>query len=135
MSGRPIGVTILSILSLIAGISDVILGAVFLVFGQSLNQLFITKNPTLSGLTVLFEVLGFAFIIYGIILILTGWGLFKGKRWSWWITTIIAGLVEVSSILSVIATGKIEGISGVVIGGIILFYMLRPHVKMYFGMY
>jgi xanthine/uracil permease len=60
------------------------------------------------------------------------WGLFTGKGWSWLITVIFAIITVVVSIIGVLS-GSITSIPTLIINGVILYYMYRPHIKSYFG--
>ncbi len=79
-------------------------------------------------------ILGLIFIVPGVISIAIGWGLLKGKGWSWWLTVIFAVLGVIAAISNVVMR-NVGGIIWIVIDGIIVYYMTRPHVKDYFLMH
>lgn len=116
---RPLGVTIIGILWLIGGILALLgglgiaaLGGVFLgAFGA---------------------VIGFFFVIVGIIDIILGIGCFKAWPWVWTVGVIISILSIIAGIASLITSGA-GALLGIVISGIILYYLFQPHVKAYFG--
>ena len=60
------------------------------------------------------------------------YGLLKGLGWAWTVTVILAIISMVFNAIS-IATGNIAAIISIIISGIILYYLYRPHVKAYFG--
>jgi hypothetical protein len=60
------------------------------------------------------------------------YGLLKGLGWAWTVTVVLAIISIVFNVIS-IATGNIAAIISVIISGIILYYLYRPHVKAYFG--
>jgi hypothetical protein len=60
------------------------------------------------------------------------YGLLKGLGWAWTVTVILSIISIVSNAIS-IATGNIASIISIIISGIILYYLYRPHVKAYFG--
>jgi len=133
MGERPTGVTVLAILDIIGGVLVALLGLVFIALGPRLT--IILKAEHLPPVLVaFFGVLGIVFIVIGAISIVIGWGLLKGKGWSWWLTVIFAVLGIIGAVLN-IAMGNVGGIINLVIDGIIIYYMFRPHVKAYFGMY
>jgi len=68
------------------------------------------------------------FVVIGLINLVIAYGLWKGASWAWWIYLILLALGIVSSLLSLP-----QGIIGLIINGIIIYYITRPHVKEYFG--
>lgn len=151
---RPIGVTIIAILMIIGGILLLIGGTGFLVIAPLLGQLDLseisdTSNDTLSvnlnGTDIalpnnaLFIFLGGALGVIGGVLVALGiaslivaWGLLKGKGWAWIVTIIITIISIVFNIVS-IAAGNIGSVVGLIINGVIIYYLYRPNVKSYFG--
>ncbi len=63
---------------------------------------------------------------------IVAYGLLKGLGWAWTITVILSIISIVFNAIS-IATGNIAAIISIIISGIILYYLYRPHVKAYFG--
>jgi hypothetical protein len=53
-------------------------------------------------------------------------------RWAWTVTVILS-IISIALNAISIATGNIGGIVSVIISGIILYCLYRPHVKAYFG--
>lgn len=151
---RPIGVTIIAILMIIGAILLLIGGTGFLVIAPLLGQLDLseisdTSNDTLSvnlnGTDIalpnnaLFIFLGGALGVIGGVLVALGiaslivaWGLLKGKGWAWIVTIIISIISIVFNIVS-IAAGNIGSVVGLIINGVIIYYLYRPNVKSYFG--
>lgn len=122
---RPLGVTILAIIGIISGILTII-------FAGMLVALFSVIPIELEDVGPLFSLIltfGSTFlVIIGLVTLVISYGLWKGASWAWWIYVILLALGIVSSLLSLP-----EGIIGIVINGIIIYYMTRPHVKNYFG--
>ncbi len=136
MEERPTGVTVLAILDIVGGVLSLLLGLVFTVLGPTvLLPLLLKAHARLPpAFVAAIGILGLIFIVSGVISIVIGWGLLKGKGWSWWLTVIFAVLGIIGSAINLVM-GNIGGIVGLIIDGIILYYMTRPHVKEYFGMY
>ena len=167
---RPVGVTIISILALIAGIvlifgglSSLVSGAFFAtistdVITTQLVQQEQTQQDTqnLVELRSLIQVLGNIGIALGAIVLAIGigylvvsYGLLKGKKWAWIITVILTIVSIVIQIAFVVSTSilnmslnhdmntslfhLVDQIIGLVINGVILYYLYRPNVKTYFG--
>ena len=76
--------------------------------------------------------IGGVLIAIGIVSFIVAYGLFKGMGWAWTVTIILSIISIVLNAIS-IATGNIGGIVSIIISGIILYYLYRPHVKAYFG--
>jgi hypothetical protein len=101
------------------------------------NGNFSSSGMYLSGAAPSFLVggavaIGSVIIAIGIISFIVAYGLLKGMRWAWTLTVVISIISIVLNAIS-IATGNIGGIVSIIISGIILYYLYRPHVKVYFG--
>jgi hypothetical protein len=77
-------------------------------------------------------VLGGMLIVLGIASFVAAWGLLTGKGWAWIVTFII---IIISIILNIILIifGSFESVIGLIINGIIIYYLYRPSVKSYYG--
>jgi hypothetical protein len=85
------------------------------------------------------SLLGAIGIAFGIVLLalaivsfVVAYGLLKGLGWAWTVTVILSITSIVFNAIS-IATGNIAAIISIIISGIIIYYLYRPHVKAYFG--
>jgi predicted membrane protein DUF2127 len=153
-TNRPLGVTIVAILRIIGGIL-LLLGGIGLVtiapFVSQLNvnttsdttdNVPVTPNGTgidLSNNNTSFlffaafiGVVGSILIVLGIASFVVAWGLLKGKGWAWTVTIIITIISLVFNALSIVS-GNIGAIVGIIIDGVIIYYLYRPNVKSYFG--
>jgi uncharacterized membrane protein HdeD (DUF308 family) len=106
---RPLGVTIISVLTAIGGIIFLASGAVLL----------------LIGIGIIFLALGVAYLVMA-------YGLWTGKRWAWTITLILSGIGIILAIIS-IAAGNIGSIVSIIIHAVVIYYLYKPSVKVYFG--
>jgi uncharacterized membrane protein (DUF2068 family) len=151
---RPVGVTIIAILTIIGGILLLFGGIALVALAPIISQINVeennnnTSNSSISlnvngtlvtipnnALFILggsMGVVGGMLIAIGIASFVVAWGLFKGKAWAWIVTNIITIISIILNIISVIA-GSIESIVGLIINGIIIYYLYRPSVKSYFG--
>jgi hypothetical protein len=137
---------------LIFGIGLIILGAVLptlppSVFNQSQLQGNLTAGqapPIPAGappmaLQSLFGGLGIAFgavlVALAIVSFIVAYGLLKGRRWAWTVTLILSIISIVLNAITVAASAgaNVGGIISIIISGIIIYYLYRPHVKAYFG--
>ena len=106
---RPLGVTLVAILTAIGGL--IFLG---------------------SGLVLLIVGIGFILLVLGIAYLVMAYGLWKGKGWAWTITLILSVISIISAIVS-IAYGGYGAIINIIINAVIIYYLYRPNVKAYFG--
>jgi len=127
---KPLGITIISILFFIGGVFSLI--------------------GILSGIQ------GVVSFVFGVVYIIVGWGLWKGKRWSWLAFIILTLLGVIMSIISIsfiymspdairqqlpgnnsqysLALGFAIIVSiEIGISLLLIYYFYRPHVKEFFG--
>ena len=154
---RPTGVTIIAILTIIAGAFSLIfgiglitLGAVLptlppSVFNQSQLQGNITDGqapPIPPGIPpmALQSLLGGLGIAFGVVLVAIGivsffvaYGLLKGRGWAWTVTIILSIISIVWNAITIATAANFGGIISIIIDAIIIYYLYRPHVKAYFG--
>ena len=146
-TSRPLGVTILAILNIISGIIMLVGGIGAVTGGAMLPMMY---PGTLSGVNVpgaaannlsgiSTSVLGGGLIAVGAVLIALGifsfvvaWGLLKGRGWAWTATVVLAIINIIVNAIS-LAGGNFAGIVNIIISGIVLYYLYRPHVKTFFG--
>jgi uncharacterized membrane protein HdeD (DUF308 family) len=109
---RPLGVTIIAILTIIGGIAFVSAGAVLAVVG-----------------------IGFVLIALGIAYFVMAYGLWKGKGWAWTITLIISAIGIIIGIASIAASPQraAGAIVQIIINAVVIYYLYRPTVKTFFG--
>ena len=126
MPQRPLGIAILSIWAIIAGILN------------------LTDLAGFVRISTLFE-LGYSAIVISwvidiitsLVFFVTAYGLLKALHWSWFliiILTVVGMIAQIGIIFMVLYWFSIvKGVIYIVILGIILHYLTRPHVKTYFG--
>jgi hypothetical protein len=150
---RPIGITIIVILAIIGGILLLFGGIALVALAPILSQINInddngTSNSSFSlningtDVTIprnsLFLFGGFLGILGGMVIVIgiagfvVAWGLLTGKGWAW-ILTIIVAIISIIMNLILVVSGSIESVIGLIIYGIIIYYLYRPSVKSYFG--
>jgi hypothetical protein len=102
--------------------------------------------------------IGSVMIAIGIVSFIVAYGLLKGMGWAWTVTVVLSIISSVLSVITTIATVQallwlglgiillpavpmdpspppppFGGIASIIISGIIIYYLYRPHVKAYFG--
>jgi len=154
---RPTGVTIIAILTIIGGAFSLIFGIGLITFSALLptlppsafNQTDIQGNLTagqqlpipppdspmalqsfLGGLGIAF---GAVLVAIGIVSFIVAYGLLKGRGWAWTATIILSIISIVWNAITLVTAANFGGIISIIISGIIIYYLYRPHVKAYFG--
>jgi uncharacterized membrane protein HdeD (DUF308 family) len=108
---RPLGVTLVAILTAIGGL-------IFLGSGLGLGLLII-------GFGFLLLVLGIAFLVMA-------YGLWNGRGWAWTITLILSMIGIIVAIATIVA-GNVSAVINIIIHAVVIYYLYRPNVKAYFG--
>jgi hypothetical protein len=135
---RPTGVTIIAILNIISGIVMIAGGLGLAAIGSILPTMS-TIDPNAKSQLAVAGLLGVGGVAVGAILIILGiisfivaGGLLKGRGWAWTVTVILSVISIAIGIISIIG-GNFGSILSIIISGIVLYYLYRPHVKAYFG--
>jgi hypothetical protein len=89
-------------------------------------------TPITSTLLTIGMIVSAIGIAIGVACFVLAWGLFRAKVWAWIITIILAGISIAFGIIAIVG-GSFVYIINIIIGGIILYYLYRPNVKIYFG--
>jgi uncharacterized membrane protein (DUF2068 family) len=144
---RPTGVTVLAVLSILGAIALLFSGAVLIGLGLLLGTLTasvdITRALTNAGypglgslgvgtLSALIIALGAAILILGILYLTVGVGFLGGKRWAWTLGIIVSVIGIVLDVIQMIG-GNYNSAVSLIISLLIIYYLTRPHVKIFFG--
>ena len=106
---RPLGVTLVAILTAIGGL--IFLG---------------------TGLGLLIVGFGFILLVLGIAYLVMAYGLWNGRGWAWTITLILSVIGIIVAIASIVA-GNVSAIISIIIHAVVIYYLYRPNVKAFFG--
>jgi len=107
---RPLGVTIIAVLLIVAGLISIV-----------------------GGLILLIVLVGFVFLALGIAYLVMAYGLWKGKGWAWTISLILSVIGIIMGIVYITQDNLGGGIASIIINGLIIYYLNRPNVKAFFG--
>jgi hypothetical protein len=133
---RPTGVTVLAILEILGGLAGLGGGAVLIgVAALVSSSNFATLYPQLSGIgsvSTLLYALGALALIFGILGLVLGVGFLGGKSWAWTLG-IVVGVLNIIVSLVETGIGFYSDIIGIIFPIIIIYYLMRPHVKFFFG--
>lgn len=140
-TNRPLGVTIIAILIIIGGIALLIGGLLFIAFAGILSSTENSSNNSIGIASLISIPLSFGMVILGIIYLVVSYGLLKGKGWAWIITIVVTIIGLIIQIISAIITGVVSSsidaalashFIGIIISGVIIFYLYTPNVRTYF---
>ena len=127
---RPLGVTIIAVLTIIAGIAFLASGITAATVAPFLLGTGVNNNSMLTP--VISAVTGVGLLILGIAYFVMAYGLLKAKGWAWTVTVLLSCIGIALGFVSIV-TGHMGSIVSVVINGLILYYIYRPNVKSFFG--
>jgi|SRR5437879_2597793 hypothetical protein len=155
---RPLGVTIIAILTIIEGILLLLGGVSLIAVGALISVAPHTTTANILLVPQFFGVIpaaiGTVLLEIGIAYLVMFYGLLKGKGWAWTITIILvvigiaiqiisttsaavfsASLVSssLSNNVNTFLSGIIGGIIAIAINVVVVYYLYRPNVKAYFG--
>jgi uncharacterized membrane protein HdeD (DUF308 family) len=138
---RPLGVTIIAILTIIGGIAFLATGITAVTVAPFLSGANINNVAPATGTSVtiphtslvgMSAITGVALLALGIAYFVMAYGLSKGKGWAWTITVVLSCIGIALGFVSIV-TGNVGTIFNVIINAFILYYINRPHVKSFFG--
>lgn len=137
-STRPMGVSILAVLSGIEGVISLIIGIFIAVFSPVIVKLAEEKMSEIPAnkefMMAFFSVVSLIFIIVGLVSLLVAYGLWKGKKWAWFLFLAMLILGAIFSTLSLLAgVNVLRDLAAVAVTVLILYYVTRSHVREYFG--
>jgi hypothetical protein len=121
---RPILLSILAVLMVLGGIMISILGVFLMAVGLTPAMIDFLAE---MDLTVEIGLLAGAFVLLlGIIYIFIGMALFSGKKWGWWLATIMTVIVLISNLY-------VFSIPSLILNLIVLLYLLTKNTRGWFG--
>lgn len=132
---RPTGVTILAVLQFIGGIISLFFGLSSLFFGGLMvaSDAAATAGADIDMGPILL-LAGILAIVSGVIGLIAGYGLFTLKGWGWTLAMVFSVLNIFHNLLGLFQGGSVPGaIVGIVISGLIIYYLNTSTVKRAFG--
>ncbi len=127
---RPTGVAILTVLQIISGIGDVLVG-IILLFGALVFGILVVG---ILGSALLLGMLAFGLGIFSFIL---AYGLWTGKGWAWSLSVIGATIGLVLGVLGLVVGGltldSLADLVPIILSVLILVYLNTNTVRAFFG--
>lgn len=128
-AARPMGITILAVLSAIGGVLGLLGGIAIIGIGGLAAGA--TGSAAFFGLGAIWGLLILATAIASLVFAYGAWTL---QPWAWPLGVALQVISLAISALTVISGGDISGqIISVVISAIILYYLFQPNIKAVFG--
>jgi zinc ribbon protein len=126
---RPLGVTVIAILAILGGILGMLAGLLIVGVSTLLASPFGAASGALVGLGA---IVGGAFIVVSLIWVAAGFGLLHGKGWAWALEMLVNVLLVIGAI-AFTALGNYSSVIGIVLPGLMIWYLTRTRVKAFFG--
>ncbi len=128
---RPLVVTILGVLYALAAIILIIAGAALMLGGEAFVDELIKQDPSMDFLKGIGLGAGAGLLVLGLIYGVICYGFFQGWSIMWYLGVIFTVIGAVMSIATIVV-GGFGSIITLVIELIILLYLFKPNVKLYF---
>ncbi len=125
---RPLGITFLAIIQILIGVLGLLVSIVIIAFSALLTTL--PAIGTLASTVGL--VIGGVFLFFSLIWLATGAGFLHGKGWAWTLGMIFT-VLSILGAAYVAFTGVYQAGYALVFWIIMIIYLTRSHVKVFFG--
>lgn len=136
-AARPTGITILAILAAIGGVFGLLGGLALLAGGAMLGSVGDSSTSALGSMAAVVGLVTLALAIAYLAFAFGGWTL---KPWAWMLGMVIAGASIIWQVITAFLSNNlvgslisVNGIIGLAIPIIILYYLNTPAVKSAFG--
>ena len=125
---RPLGVTIIAILSFINGLLGLCVPGLVII-GGGISALF-------SGGLGLIVVCGGLLLAAGpLVWLLVSYGAWNLRPWAWWAGMVATGLTVVGMVVNIInGVGVLQAVASAPLSIVIFIYLLLPDIRRAFGM-
>ena len=100
--------------------------------GTVLDELWALNMPAHERLAPFGAIAGLAFLLLSATLACAGAGWFKRRLWGWRLATIVILVQALGDLINLLRGDFMRGGIGLAIAGLLLFYLLRPKVRVLF---
>jgi hypothetical protein len=126
---RPMGITILAVLSAIGGVLTILGGIALIGLGGVAGAS--SGSAALFGMGAIF---GLLLLVSGIASLAFAYGAWTLQPWAWTLGVALQIISLALSVLTIVGGGDISGqIISIAIAAIILYYLMQPTIKAAFG--
>jgi hypothetical protein len=128
-TARPMGITILAVLSAIGGVLTILGGIALIGLGGVAGAS--SGSAALFGMGAIF---GLLLLVSGIASLAFAYGAWTLQPWAWTLGVALQIISLALSVLTIVGGGDISGqIISIAIAAIILYYLMQPTIKAAFG--
>lgn len=107
-----------------------VVGLALLFPGTFLDRIWVYNRPAHAAFQTFGEAAGAGFVVLGLVVGATAWGLSYGRRWAWWLAILIFSLNGIGDLVGLLATHDLlRSGSGMVIAAGFLAVLLRSKVR------
>jgi len=125
---KPFGVKVIATYYIIVAAINILLGLIMCVFSKKASNIIISRGASIPDITLfspkLVVIIGLVLILFGLIGLLLGRGLWNLKKWARMAIMILALIAFFGSLINIIAQFELSAIVGIVIYGFIAGYLI-----------
>lgn len=132
---KPAGVDLLGIIMLIGGLFSILAGLDSIGFAaiySSVAPVNTAASSTLGAVADYAAIWGSIILAIGVGSFIVSFGLFYGRRWAWSWTMALSIIGIVLPIMNIVV-GYWPAVFTLIISGLVIYYLTRQEVRVYFG--
>jgi hypothetical protein len=131
-SNSTAGITAVGVVLFFGAVMAAYAGMTLIWRGTVLDELWALNMPAYERLAPFGAIAGPVFLLLSAALACTGAGWFKRRLWGWRLATIVILVQVLGDLINLLRGDFIRGGIGLAIAGLLLFYLLRPKVRVLF---
>lgn len=125
----PVAITAVGIFLVFGACMAGLAGSTLIWQGTALDRLWSLNKPAHQLLAPFGAPIGVLFLLLSASLAVAAGGWFKRRRWGWRLAVGIIAMQVAGDFVNMLRGDFLRGITGFVIAGALLFYLLRPTVR------
>jgi len=129
----PNGIIAVGIFLFFGAIMASLAGTTLVWRGTMLDRIWAFNLPAYRQLAPFGKMVGIPFLLLGATLAVAGVGWFKRRVWGWRLAVAIIATQVLGDLVNVCGGDVVRGGVGFVIAGVLLVYLLRPVVRLFFA--
>jgi hypothetical protein len=124
--------TAIGIFSRFGSTMALLAGATLVWKGTAFDRIWLLNPFAYQRLAPFGKLVGIPFLVLSGLLVLAAMGWFKRDLWAWRLTVAIIAMQVFGDAVNLVLGHFLEGATGVLIAGALLFYLLRPGTRLAF---
>lgn len=101
--------------------------------GTALDPIWRLNPPAYQRLAPFGKLVGILFLMLSALLAIAAVGWFRRRLWAWWLTVAIIATQVLGDAINLLLGHILEGVTGVLIAGALLLYLLRSSTRSAFS--